>query len=52
MIRSESITNIAPAFLKAQKAMEAVVKDAKIRFQSDYATLNAVMDTCKKATKR
>lgn len=49
MIRSESIANIAPAFLKAQKAMEAVVKDAKNPFfKSDYATLNAVMDTCKK----
>lgn len=49
MIRSESIANIAPAFLKAQKAMEAVIKDAKNPFfKSDYATLNAVMDTCKK----
>lgn len=49
MIKSESITKIAPAFLKAQKEMESVTKDAKNPFfKSEYATLNAVMEACKK----
>lgn len=48
MIKSETITKIAPAFLKAQKAMDAVTKDAKNPFfKSNYASLNAVMDVCK-----
>lgn len=48
MIKSESIIKIAPAFLKAQKAMDAVTKDAKNPFfKSNYASLNAVMDVCK-----
>lgn len=48
MIKSESIIKIAPAFLKAQKAMDAVTKDAKNPFfKSNYASLNAVMEVCK-----
>jgi len=48
MNRSDSIKNIAPAFLKAQKEMEAVTKNAKNPFfKSEYADLNAVMETCK-----
>lgn len=48
MLKSESIKAIAPAFLKAQKDMEAVTKDAKNPFfKSDYATLNAVVEACK-----
>lgn len=48
MNRSESIKAIAPAFLKAQKEMEAVTKNAKNPFfKSEYADLNAVMEACK-----
>jgi len=48
MKSSESIKAIAPAFLKAQKEMEAVTKNSKNPFfKSDYADLNAVMEACK-----
>jgi len=48
MNRSDSIAKIAPAFLKAQKEMNAVTKNSKNPFfKSDYADLNAVMEACK-----
>ena len=45
MIRSESITKLAPALLEAQKKMGVALKDAKNPFfKSSYADLNAVID--------
>ena len=45
MNRSDSITKLAPALVKAQSAMTSVTKDAKNPFfKSNYATLNAVRE--------
>lgn len=48
--RSESVDQIAPAFLKAQAAMKPVTKSAtNPHFKSAYATLEDVMGACKGA---
>lgn len=50
MNKSESIANIAPALLKAQKATGSAVKDSQNPFfKSTYADLGAVMEACKQA---
>jgi hypothetical protein len=50
MNTSESIAKIAPALLKAQKAMTFAVKDSKNpHFKSTYADLGSVIDACKPA---
>lgn len=50
MNTSESIGKIAPALLKAQKAITFAVKDAKNpHFKSTYADLGSVIDACKPA---
>lgn len=47
MNKSESISKLAPAILKAQKAMGNAVKDSKNPFfKSSYADLNAVREAC------
>lgn len=47
---SESIKNIAPALLAAQKLMGAAKKDSKNPFyKSNYADLGSVMEVCKEA---
>lgn len=47
MIKSETITKIAVALLKAQKSMGNAVKDSKNPFfKSAYADLNAVREAC------
>lgn len=49
MQTSESIKEISGALLKAQSAMGALIKDADNPFhKSKYATINAVLDACKK----
>lgn len=48
MKTSESIIKIAPAFLKAQKNIQSVIKDSNNPFfKSKYADLTAVIDACK-----
>lgn len=48
MKTSESITKITPAFLKAQKEIDVVVKDStNPYFRSKYADLAGVIDACK-----
>jgi hypothetical protein len=48
MITSESIKTITPAFLKAQKSMEAAKKGTKnTYFKSSYADLAGVLEACK-----
>lgn len=50
MITSETITKIAPALLKAQKMIGAAEKDSANPFyKSNFASLGAVMEACKKA---
>jgi len=52
MKTSESIAKIAPAFLKAQKEMGTVTKNAKsgnANFSFTYANLEAVLEACKPA---
>jgi hypothetical protein len=50
MNTSESISKIAPALLKAQKAITFAVKDSKNpHFKSTYADLGSVIDACKPA---
>lgn len=50
MKTSESITSIAPALLKAQKAIKFASKDAKNpHFKNTYADLPAVIDAVKSA---
>lgn len=50
MQTSESIAKITPAFLKAQKAMEAAKKgESNPFFKSKYADLSAVLEACKGA---
>lgn len=50
MQTSESIAKITPAFLKAQKAMEAAKKgESNPFFKSKYADLSAVLEACKSA---
>jgi hypothetical protein len=45
MIKSDSLAQLAPALLKAQKKMGAALKDSKNPFfKSKYADLNAVID--------
>lgn len=45
MIKSNSLANLAPALVKAQKSMGAALKDAKNPFfRSKYADLNAIID--------
>lgn len=45
MIKSESLSKLAPALVKAQKNMGAALKDAKNPFfKSRYADLNAIID--------
>jgi len=47
MNKSESITKLAPAILKAQKSMGNAIKDSKNPFfKSSYADLNAVREAC------
>ncbi len=47
---SADITQLAKAMLAVQKQLSPVTKDATNPFtRSRYATLNAVVDTCKKA---
>jgi hypothetical protein len=47
MNRSDSITKIASALVKAQGAMGNAVKDSKNPFfKSNYADLNAVREAC------
>lgn len=49
MKTSDSITNIAPALLEAQKAITFAVKDAvNGHFKSNYADLASVIDAVKK----
>lgn len=49
MIKSDSISKIAPALLEAQAAMGAAKKDSENPFfKSKYADLGAVMEVCKK----
>ncbi len=46
---SESMTKFAPAFVKAQSAIEGAVKDStNPHFKSKYADLASVMGACKK----
>ncbi len=48
MKTSESILKITPAFLKAQKNIESVIKDqTNPYFKSKYADLTGVIDACK-----
>jgi hypothetical protein len=48
MTRSDTITKISPALLRAQRKIGAALKDAKNPFfKSNYATLGAVMEACK-----
>lgn len=48
MNKSESIVKIAPALLKAQKAIKAALKDANNpHFKSKYADLSSVIDAVK-----
>lgn len=48
MQTSDSIGKITPAFLKAQKAMEAAKKgESNPFFKSKYADLTAVLEACK-----
>lgn len=48
MKTSESISKIAPALLKAQKAIKAALKDAtNPHFKSKYADLSSVVDAVK-----
>lgn len=48
MKSSESVKNIAPALLKAQKLMGAAIKGSKNPyFKSSYADLGAVLEACK-----
>jgi hypothetical protein len=50
MNTSESISKIAPALLKAQKAITFAIKDAKNpQFKSTYADLSSVIDATKPA---
>lgn len=50
MLRSESVSNIAPAILKAQREIGSAVKGASNPFfKSKYADLGAVMEACKEA---
>lgn len=50
MITSESVKAIAPAFLKAQKAIKTATKDSKNPyFKNSYASLGAVIEACKEA---
>lgn len=50
MLRSESITKISIALLKAQKEMINPKKDKKNPFfKSDYVSLNAVLEACLEA---
>jgi hypothetical protein len=50
MNTSETISKIAPALLKAQRAITFAVKDAKNpHFKSTYADLGSVIDSCKPA---
>ncbi len=45
VIKSESLAALAPALVKAQRKMEAALKDSKNPFfKSKYADLNAVID--------
>ena len=49
MNKSESIIKFAPAFLKAQKAIRAAVKaDVNPFYKKHYATIESVIDACKK----
>lgn len=48
MKTSESIKTIAPAFLKAQKEIQSVIKDqTNPYFKSKYADLSGVIEACK-----
>lgn len=48
MTKSDTITKISPALLRAQRKTGAATKDAKNPFfRSNYATLSAVMEACK-----
>lgn len=50
MNKSDTIIKISPAYLAAQKEIEAAVKGSTNPFfHSNYADLNSVMDACKKA---
>lgn len=50
MKTSDSISKIAPALLKAQKAITFAVKDSKNpQFKSMYADLSSVIEACKPA---
>jgi hypothetical protein len=50
MLKSESITKVASALLKAQSVMTAALKDAKNPFfKSSYADLNSVLDASRPA---
>lgn len=50
MLKSESITKVASALLKAQSIMTAALKDAKNPFfKSSYADLNSVLDASRPA---
>lgn len=50
MKTSESISKIAPALLRAQRAMTFAVKDSRNpHFKSTYADLSSVIDACKPA---
>lgn len=47
---SENITDLAKALIKVQSQLQPAIKDAKNPFVNNkYATLNSVMDTCRKA---
>lgn len=53
MNRSDTIANIAPALLEAQKEIGAAKKGAENPFfHSKYADLGAVMEACKEALNR
>ena len=48
MDSSQSLVNLAPALVKAQKSMQAAVKDSNNPFfKSKYADMNSVMDAVK-----
>jgi hypothetical protein len=48
MNKSDSISNIAPALVKAQKAIKAALKDStNPHFRSKYADLSSVIDAVK-----
>lgn len=50
MNKSESITKIAPALLKAQKGIKAALKDStNPHFKSKYADLSSVIDAVKES---